>query len=363
MTLISYVSLLGFNNTFVRFLPSSTERSNEINTGLLLCTCGAITLAVLYLIAIPWIAPGLGILNQNIFYALGFISIAVAVSLNLLTDSIFIAFRATKYNLLIDGVIQSFIKLLLPFLFLSLGAYGVFAASGAAAAVALVASIYYLVIKFDYKPRLHIDLPTLKKVTHYSSANYIANVFNIAPTLLLPLIVLNHLGSASAAYYYLAFTITNLLYAVVYAVSQSLFAEGSYAECNLAELTRRSVLIMSSLLIPGAVVLFFAAPMVLLMFGKSYATEAVDLLKVFLLTAPAVAFYILTNLLLRIKGHSYLLISTNIFYFCSIAGLAYLWVDLGLVWVGFAWLVGNLATGLIGLLLLLRPDTSAQPSH
>src|SRR5690349_1833916 len=34
--LIAYISLLGFNNTFVRYLPSSVERDDEINTGLIL---------------------------------------------------------------------------------------------------------------------------------------------------------------------------------------------------------------------------------------------------------------------------------------------------------------------------------------
>jgi O-antigen/teichoic acid export membrane protein len=40
ITVISYASLLGFKDTFVRFLPTSTERNNELNTGLVLAGRG-----------------------------------------------------------------------------------------------------------------------------------------------------------------------------------------------------------------------------------------------------------------------------------------------------------------------------------
>src|SRR3989338_3168449 len=71
MTLISYISLLGFNTTFVRVLPTSTNRNNEINTGLLLCIGSAIIFAIGYVLAVPFIAPKLGLIHENIFYSIG----------------------------------------------------------------------------------------------------------------------------------------------------------------------------------------------------------------------------------------------------------------------------------------------------
>src|ERR1019366_5408175 len=41
MMLISFVSLLGFNSTFVRILPNSNNRNNEINTGSILVISAA----------------------------------------------------------------------------------------------------------------------------------------------------------------------------------------------------------------------------------------------------------------------------------------------------------------------------------
>jgi hypothetical protein len=39
----------------------------------------------------------------------------------------------------------------------------------------------------------------------------------------------------------------------------------------------------------------------------------------------------------------------NIIYFVTINGLAYIWVDRGLVWIGYAWLSGNLFAGLASI--------------
>ncbi len=351
MTLISYVSLLGFNSTFVRVLPTSTNRNNEINTGLILCISSAIIFAIGYVLAVPLIAPKLGIIHEHIFYAIGFVALVALAAINLLTDSIFIAYRAAKYNFWINGIAMSSVKLFLPFVFIGLGAYGVFAASGIAASVAMVLSITFLILKFDYQPQLNIDIQTWRSVIHYSFSNYIANLLNIAPILILPLIVINHLGAAAAGYYYLAFTVANLLYAVIYSVTQSLFAEGSYADRSLTELAAKSLLAMGAVLIPGSIILFFAAPIFLNIYGASYAVEATGILQAFALAGPAVALYTIMNMFLRIKKQVYRLIAVNIVYVITMSGLALLWVDKGLAWIGYAWLIGSLVAGITGLIL------------
>lgn len=362
MTLISYISLLGFNNTFVRFLPSSTERNNEINTGLTLSLSTAVIIAILYVLATPFIAPKLEILHQNIFYTLGFVAMVTLASINLLTDSIFIAYRAAKFNFFIDGLLMSSTKLFLPYFFVGLGAYGVFMASGAAAAIAMFASVFFLSLKFEYTPRPSIHWSSLKKVFHYSFANYIANLFNIAPILIIPLIVLNHLGAASAGYYYLAFAIVNLLYAVIYAVSQSLFAEGSYNEKEIGVHLKKSITVISSILVPGILILYFSAPIVLRVYGNGYSVAATDILQIFGLAAPAVAFYTITSQLLRVAKKVYSIIIVNIVYFSCVSIFTLLWVDRGLSWIGYSWLLGNVIAGGVGFLLLPKMRNGAYAS-
>ncbi len=353
MTLISYLSLLGFNTTFVRILPTSTNRDNEINTGLLLSISAALIIGTAYVLLAPHIAPSLDIIRENIFYAMGFIILVALATINLLTDSIFIALRAAKYNLLIDGWIMGTIKMLLPFAFVDLGAYGVFAASSSAAAIAMFLSIVFLVTKFGYKPRLNINMQTLRNMFHYASSNYFANLLNIAPVMILPLIVINRLGSTEAGYYYLAFTVANLLYAVVYSVSSSLFAEGSYGEVKLKKLFIRSSLIITAIIIPVGLILAFFGPLILQLFGKSYSDAASRVIILLALASPAVAAYTLGNVLLRIMHRIYSIVIVNLVYMVTISGLAILWVNRGLPWIAIAWMIGNVAAAATGFIFIL----------
>jgi O-antigen/teichoic acid export membrane protein len=353
MSLISYFSLLGFNGTFIRFLPTSKNRNNEINTGLVLVICTAVIIATGYILAVPFIAPKLGIIHQNIFYAVAFVALVALAAINLLTDSIFIAYRAAKYNLLIDGGIQGIIKVVLPFAFVSLGAYGVFIASGSAAMVAMVASIIFLMLKFDYHPRVDIDKGTLRNVFSYSSSSYIANLLNIAPTLILPLLVINRLGAAEAGYYYLAFAVANLLYAIAFSVSQSLFAEGSYGQVPLGTLLKRSLIIIVAIMVPSGIILAFLGPFVLGIFGRSYSVAGAQVIMILALSAPVVAVYSVGNALLRITNKIYSIVVVNVIYFVAVSGFAVLWVDRGLTWIAIAWAIGNLIAGVTAFCLLL----------
>lgn len=347
MSLLSYASLLGFNNTFIRTLPTSSNRSNVINTGLLLSISAAVILASIYVRMLEFIAPKLDLVLDTSWYEVGFVIMVALATINLLTDSIFIAFRGAKYNLLIDGGIMGIIKLILPLIFIGFGAYGVFMASGAAASVAMIASIIFLVLKFDYKPKFSINIQTLRNVFHYSFINYVANLFNIIPTLILPLIILNHLGPANAGYYYLAFTIVSLLYAVVYSVSSSLFAEGSYGEVALRKLFTRSTIIVTAIIIPAGLILIEFGPLILKLFGKSYSDAASQTITVLALASPAVAAYTLGNVLLRITHKVYAIIAVNFIYMFVICGLALLWVNRGLVWIAIAWTLGNIIAAII----------------
>lgn len=348
MNLISYIGLLGFNSTFIRMLPTSKNRSAEMNTGLMLSTSAAIIVAAIYVLLVPVIAPKLGIVHDNFLYAIGFIIMAALASVNLLTDSIFIALRAAKYNLLIDGVVMSITKLALPFVFVSLGAYGLFAAAGAAAVVALVLSVFFLIKNFGYQPRLSLDTATLRGVVKYSFASYLANLLNIAPTLVLPLVIINHLGAAAAGYYYLAFMVANLLYTVVYAVSQSLFAEGSYADRGLRELMKRSSLVIAAIMIPGVTIIYFGAQLMLTIYGHSYV-QATPLLQTFAIAGPMVAIYTIANVLLRITKQTWAIIIVNVVYMLAISGFAEAWASKGLVWIGYAWLLGQMLASVVAL--------------
>ncbi len=345
-TFIAYFSLLGFNSTFIRFLPTSKRRNDEINTGLLLVLAMSLILASAYIFALPRFAPQLMMLIGHNWHIIGFVLLSAAAAANLLTDSVFIAYRASGYNLLIYSI-QSATKLALPVALIALGAFGVFAASGLAAAIALGLSLYFMARSFKYRPSLHISRQVIKQVRYYSSGNYLASLFNITPTLILPIVIVDRIGAAAAGYYYLAFMLANLIYTVAYSVAQALFAEVSHEENRFEQLLPKGAAILAAIMIPVALLLALAGPTALDVFGRTYNTQAHKVIVILALAAPVVAANVLGGVSLRISRHIPALVVSNLVYALTTCGLAFVWSTRGLTWVAGAWLVGNLVAAII----------------
>ncbi|HUC01825.1 MAG TPA: lipopolysaccharide biosynthesis protein [Candidatus Paceibacterota bacterium] len=354
MALISAISTLGFNSTFIRVLPTSTNRNDEINTGSILVVAASAIIATAYVFGVSFIAPKLGIIHQNFWYAAGFVITVALASINSLSDSVFIAYRAAHYALITDGLVTSIAKLLLPLVFVVLGAYGVFAAASFAASIGMVASIFYMVRKFNYHPRFTVSVPVIKQVFHYSFTNYIADLFNMVPTLVLPIIVLDVLGAAPTGYFFLAFMIVNLIYAVPAAVSGSLFAEGSYGVTALRTLLKRSAVLLTAIMVPAAILFAAIGPFVLGFFGKEYSTGGAGVIIVLALSAPAVACFDIGSSLLRITKQVYSLVVVNIFYAAVVCACALLWASRGIDWVAAAWLAGNVVAAIMAFLFVFQ---------
>src|SRR3989344_3883563 len=147
MNLISILSLIGINATFIRFLPSSERPNDKLNTGILLVGATAILLTGAFVALSSVISPPLHALLNTPATAFIFIFLCTLAAVNAITDSIFLAHRQTKYVFTVNFV-YSFCKMLLPFLFIGYGAYGIFVAAAAAQVVGLALSVGILMRKF-----------------------------------------------------------------------------------------------------------------------------------------------------------------------------------------------------------------------
>lgn len=352
VSLISLISLFGFNSTLIRFLPNSKNRSGEINTAFTLVTIITLISCIIYLSFLQFFTPKLLILRENNYYIIGFIIIAILSSINTLTNSIFIAYRATEYNLITDGFIVSISKLLLPVFFLSLGAYGVFFSAGIATSIGMMASIIILVYKFNYLPKPTIESSVIKKIFEYSYINYLGSLLSTAPSLILPIIIINKIGASESGYFFLCFMLINILYTISVSTSQSLFAEGSYGEDMLLKLLKRSVKLLFISMIPASIVLALLGPFVLSFFGESYKAGGASVIVILSLFSPVVAMYNLGNTLLKIRKQMFSIIFVNAVYAISICGLSYLWAEKGLAWIAFAWVIGNLISGAFAFIMI-----------
>ena len=186
MNFISYAALLGFNSAFIRYLPKSKSRNEHIDTGLLLVCCAGLLSAGLYAAVAPFLVPRLGLLHEHWYFGVAFVLLATGSAVNLVTDSVYIAYRRSFYNFLIDGVVAGGTQIVLAVALAALAAFGIFAASGAGVTMAMLCSVVILIKKFKYVPQLKVDRTALREVMRFSFGDYLANMWNIVPTIVLP---------------------------------------------------------------------------------------------------------------------------------------------------------------------------------
>lgn len=338
--LISNFTHLGLNIGLIRYLPKSTNRSDTITTSWILVTANTILITVLLIVGLKVISPKLLFLQSNILYIFSFILFMIGYSLNVLIEGIFIAYRAAR-NILIKDVVLSTIKLTLPVFMITLGAYGIFAAISIGTFVGVLLSIGILVYKYDYHPAPVFNMNVLKKMAHFSGGNYVAGFLFQAPTLLLPLLILNVLHAKAAAYYYIDSMILNLLIIIPLATTNAFLAEGAYDATQLKSHFIKAAKIIFSLLIPSVAVIYFFGNIILHFFGKEFESEAFQFLQLISVSAIFIAVTHLGNAILRIRHQITALILMSLLGCALVLGLCFAFISNGLVGVGWGWLLGQ----------------------
>lgn len=341
--LVAYLALLGLNSTFVRYLPTAPNRDALLTAGLVLvAVCGA-GLGLLYVAFIPVLAPSLVFVSASVALTGGFVLLTSVGAVNLLTDSVFIAARKSGYNALVDGGIGGVSKLVFAVVLAGTDSYGLFLASASGYVVAALASVVLMITVLHYRPSFREPIRVIRPLLRFSAASYLANNLNLLPTLVLPLIVLDRLGPSAAAYYFVAFQVSTLLYSAAYAVEQAFLAEGGHAAGKLsAPLLRRSWRVLMALCLPACALLMLAAPGLLLAFGVAYRQHGTLTLIVLAAAAPPLAMSSWLQTLLQLLGRLRALMLSAAVQTIAICGLAWILAPHGGAAVAAAWPVGGL---------------------
>lgn len=353
ISLISYLSLFGLNSTLIRFPAPAEARNGQLTQSIALVTTASCLVAAVYLAGLPLYGEKLLFVRDRLPLAAAFVVICACAAVNQLTDSVFIGARIPQYNALVDGVIQGLAKLALPVALVGLGSVGIVGSTGGGYAVAVLASLFLMYRKLGFRFDFRTRGTRLREQLRFSVASYVTSLLNLIPQLVIPLIVLHRLGAAAAGYYYVAFQIASLLNAVSFSVGEALFAEGSHDPSRIGVLLRRTAAIIAGLMVPAAAVVALGSGLILKLFGGSYATEARPLLMVFAAGALAVALSSWSNFALKLTRQMRQLVVNNLVFATVSISLAFLWAERGLVWIGWAWAAGNLASGLVALTALL----------
>lgn len=353
-SLISLLSLAGFDSSFVRFLPKSRDHTTYVNSGIMVTSLLSIVFSAIFLAVSFATTPEVRDVLSDPLVIVLFIFLTIASSLNLLTNSVFIAHRHAWFVLLIN-VLFNLAKVALPFAFIDYGAVGIFAAAGVAQVVGLALSFFYMRRSYNYHFHPTIDTVALRQTFHYTFSVYIGSVLNLLPPTLLPLMITAQLDAASTAYYYMAFNIATIIYTVAYSAMQSAFAESSHDSAALKQHVTKGLQLSAALVLPAVALCVVGGGFVLGVFGADYAEVATPLLIVMSLAALIVAPYSALGAIMKVAHDTTSFIVMNVVYAASILSLAYVFMpQFGLIAIGYSWLIGNLLAVVTGTLLHVR---------
>lgn len=350
MNLIAMLSLVGCDIVFIRFLAQSTRRNDIINTGLIIVVSVAILIALFFLLYVNELVPKLALIRGSVWSAFAFISLCVLTALKILVDAVFLSHRQAKYTFRINTACAP-LPLLIVLINAPSGALSIFWAAAVPQLVGCIISLYVLVKEFGYRPNMAVSESVLKEMRTYSVHNYIASIVNLLPSTLLPILVINALGAAQAAFYGIVMMIGNVLYAVPWAVARALFAEGSHDHHALIQNIKKTVAVIAGAIVPAILVLVFFGDIALSLFGNAYAMEGKVLLAYIAVAAVPLSFLSILESCFRVSRASSWLMVINAWLACSILGLAYMLVPYGLLYVGVAWLVGYTTAAMLSLFL------------
>ena len=347
--LLSTASSLGLPNAVVRFLPRRPESSGSLTVTAATLTGTAAGAVFAIAAATPWALP---LLRHNasvvlVLLGLGTVMLAAAA---MTMDATFIAQRSA-HLLLIKNVSGQLIKLaavaVLPVHSLT-----------ALAAINLLGLVTSAAITVGLMaPRLtgpmRFRLSSLSGAWSFSLGNHAGMIFGVMPMTVTPLIVLSSLGPEKAAFFGIASMLMGILSVIPANFAQSLFAELSAGspEARRSEILRATKATYT-LLVPAVLVFLAAAPLLLRVFGKGYASGGTTCLRWMVLGALVAGLNYLIDVIVNSKGAAGSYLWLNASNAAFVLGCCGLGAQYGLSAVGLGWLVAQSLSVLLGLAYL-----------
>jgi O-antigen/teichoic acid export membrane protein len=328
-----------------------------INTCFTISSLVSVILAVIFILGLPFWSPAFIPEFDNFIFSGLFICFSVVFTLLPLLMNIFLGKRVTKYIVYVYSVSGiSKIGLLLIIIFVSNDVFGLFFISGIATIVGFAIGIYYYLPKlapsFHLTPTIHVEL--LQNIRNYSAVNYISRILLQVTPLVLPLMIVNILGSRMNAYFAVSWTFISIIQIIPTSIFNSLLAECTFEEkLNTANI-RKSLILMFALLIP-CIVFFIVFPnLILSVFGSTYSDNGFSLIQILVLSIIPWSMIYLFVTIERFKKSSTSIIFITLGSAVLSIGFSYLFMlEWGLTGAGLGYLAGQTLVALIAVVLLL----------
>jgi O-antigen/teichoic acid export membrane protein len=204
------------------------------------------------------------------------------------------------------------------------------------------------------------DSVTAASVARYVGGDYLASLFAIGSTSLLPVIVLSIAGAASSAHFYVVALVGSAAQLLPTVLSTSLLVELSTSGAPFERDARRVLRQLAVTMVPLVAILVIGAPIILGIFGADYAAEGTPALRLFALAGLPYSLVQLAFVRLRVERRvRWILASQAVLGILLVAGSVVALPSFGIAGIGaVALLSETLVAAVLGrteLWPLLRP--------
>lgn len=352
-TMLASIACLSLGGAYQRFLPLAGRRSVAALLGGLGLT--AVTGLVLGA-AFAW-SPMADRLLHDTTGRLLFPVMVVIFGVFALTDAILTGLRLAP-SVAMKNISASVLKII-PLLLLSAGV----AATGIVVSwtgVSLVVGAAFVVIALRAAARRRgpSALPPARELLSFQGAFLAMMLVSSATPLVLPLLVVNRLGTAENAYFNLAWTMCTATGLLRAAAASAFIVEASAPGADRPALLRRILPVYGGVALLTAAGLAIAGPMVLAAAGPEYLRAAWPLMLIMAVAAlgecVVTGYYTVAQLVRRLRP----MVVSQILIVCVTIGGSYLLIPvLGLTAVGLS-TAGALVVALMTVMMPLRRGLS-----
>ena len=354
MLMISVLTSLNFGQAIIRFLPTAGRDSRSlVRLAYGVSAAAAVVGAAAVMAWCHWAyAPG-DPLHVSFGFGAWFVVSTAAWSIFNLQDQVLTGLRSALWVALENGVYGVVKLVLLVAVSFTSVSDGVFT-SWSAPVIALLVP-FTLLISRRLLPRHSAEsaavegagAPGRRTLTRYMAGDYLGQVFNQAMSSFLPVLVVMVISQSASAYLLPAQTVFQAMTMLSVAITSALVVEGS-RQPERAHLFARAVLRrICVIVLPAALLIALAAPLLLWFYGPDYVENSTVLLQLLMISMIPRIVVTLWMTKSRLANRTFgLAVQQLVHAIIVLGGVPLLAPTLGVDAVGWAWLAGEVLLAL-----------------
>ncbi len=361
MLLLSGMAQLSLNNVLIRFIPVAGSHTGRLLIYAYIASAlAAVLFSILFILGVDRWAPALSFLNSNPKWQWAFVAASTGWCIFSLQDSALAGLRQTLW-VPVENTVFAVLKILLLFvLAFSVKEAGIFLSWTVPVLLSLLPVNGLIFGRLLPRRAASKDEPATRpnagQILKYIGGNYVGTLFFLVYANLLPLIVANEAGAASAAYFYLPWTISGGMQLIAINLVTSMTVEGARNERELHYYCRRVLSQSLRLLVPLVAVIFIGAPFLLNIFGSTYSAEGSALLRWLSLSAIPNLVVVLALGLARVQNRPALIaVIQGAICLLALSLTYFLLPGFSITGAGIAWTICQTVMALWVGVVVLRP--------